>query len=157
MKTYLKIKRAIRYLFYKHISVEDQLKVKEQFNNDDLTRLFWQLSMQDRHHSIEVLERTINKTLDDEILSLKELESLNDLYTLCLLHDIGKSAGNFPWLFRIFSELNIVNNQKSKIYLNHERIGLEQMKKLSIDDKVLKYYEKELLENKHFVLDKTDY
>ena len=92
MKTYLKIKRAIRYLFYKHISVEDQLKVKEQFNNDDLTRLFWQLSMQDRHHSIEVLERTINKTLDDEILSLKELESLNDLYTLCLLHDIGKSG-----------------------------------------------------------------
>ena len=157
MKTYLKIKRAIRYLFYKNISVEDQLKVKEQFNNDDLTRLFWQLSMQDRHHSIEVLERTINKTLDDEILSLKELESLNDLYTLCLLHDIGKSAGNFSWLFRIFSELNIVNNQKSKIYLNHERIGLEQMKKLSIDDKVLKYYEKELLENKHFVLDKTDY
>ena len=113
--------------------------------------------MQDRHHSIEVLERTINKTLDDEILSLKELESLNDLYTLCLLHDIGKSAGNFSWLFRIFSELNIVNNQKSKIYLNHERIGLEQMKKLSIDDKVLKYYQKELLENKHFVLDKTDY
>ena len=157
MKTYLKIKRAIRYLFYKHISVEDQLKVKEQFNNDDLTRLFWQLSMQDRHHSIEVLERTINKTLDDEILSLNELESLNDLYTLCLLHDIGKSAGNFSWLFRIFSELNIVNNQKSKIYLNHERIGLEQMKKLSIDDKVLKYYQKELLENKHFVLDKTDY
>ena len=157
MKTYLKIKRAIRYLFYKHISVEDQLKVKEQFNNDDLTRLFWQLSMQDRHHSIEVLERTINKTLDDEILSLKELESLNDLYTLCLLHDIGKSAGNFSWLFRIFSELNIVNNKKSKIYLNHERIGLEQMKKLSIDDKVLKYYERELLENKHFVLDKTDY
>ena len=157
MKTYLKIKRAIRYLFYKNISVEDQLKVKEQFNNDDLTRLFWQLSMQDRHHSIEVLERTINKTLDDEILSLKELESLNDLYTLCLLHDIGKSAGNFSWLFRIFSELNIVNNQKSKIYLNHERIGLEQMKKLSIDDKVLKYYQKELLENKHFILDKTDY
>ena len=157
MKTYLKIKRAIRYLFYKHISVEDQLKVKEQFNNDDLTRLFWQLSMQDRHHSIEVLERTINKTLDDEILSLKELESLNDLYTLCLLHDIGKSAGNFSWLFRIFSELNIVNNKKSKIYLNHERLGLEQMKKLSIDDKILKYYQKELLENKHFVLDKTDY
>ena len=42
MKTYLKIKRAIRYIFYKHISVNDQLKVKQQFNNDDLTRLFWQ-------------------------------------------------------------------------------------------------------------------
>tara|TARA_B100001057_G_scaffold163677_1_gene164295 strand:- start:329 stop:802 length:474 start_codon:yes stop_codon:yes gene_type:complete len=157
MKTYLKIKRAIRYIFYKHISVDDQLKVKQQFNNDDLTRLFWQLSMQDRHHSIEVLERTISKTIDDEILTLKELESLNDLYTLCLLHDIGKSVSNFSWIFRIFSELKIIKNKKSKLYLNHEQIGLEYMKKLSIDDSTLKYYQKELIDNKHFVLDKTDY
>ena len=157
MKTYLKIKRAIRYIFYKHISVDDQLKVKQQFNNDDLTRLFWQLSMQDRHHSIEVLERTISKTIDEEILTLKELESLNDLYTLCLLHDIGKSVSNFSWIFRIFSELKIIKNKKSKMYLNHEKIGLEYMKKLSIDDSTLKYYQKELIDNKHFVLDKTDY
>ena len=157
MKTYLKIKRAIRYIFYKHISVDDQLKVKQQFNNDDLTRLFWQLSMQDRHHSIEVLERTISKTIDDEILTLKELESLNNLYTLCLLHDIGKSVSNFSWIFRIFSELKIIKNKKSKMYLNHEIIGLEYMKKLSIDDSTLKYYQKELIDNKHFVLDKTDY
>ena len=157
MKTYLKIKRAIRYIFYKHISVDDQLKVKQQFNNDDLTRLFWQLSMQDRHHSIEVLERTIIKTIDDEILTLKELESLNNLYTLCLLHDIGKSVSNFSWIFRIFSELKIIKNKKSKLYLNHEQIGLEYMKKLSIDDSTLKYYQKELIDNKHFVLDKTDY
>ena len=157
MKTYLKIKRAIRYIFYKHISVDDQLKVKQQFNNDDLTRLFWQLSMQDRHHSIEVLERTISKTIDDEILTLKELESLNNLYTLCLLHDIGKSVSNFSWIFRIFSELKIIKNKKSKMYLNHEKIGLEYMQKLSIDDSTLKYYQKELIDNKHFVLDKTDY
>ena len=157
MKTYLKIKRAIRYIFYKHISIDDQLKVKQQFNNDDLTRLFWQLSMQDRHHSIEVLERTISKTIDDEILTLKELESLNDLYTLCLLHDIGKSGSNFSWIFRIFSELKIIKNKKSKMYLNHEKIGFEYMKKLSIDDSTLKYYQKELIDNKHFVLDKTDY
>ena len=157
MKTYLKIKRAIRYIFYKHISVNDQLKVKQQFNNDDLTRLFWQLSMQDRHHSIEVLERTISKTIDDEILTLKELESLNDLYTLCLLHDIGKSVSNFSWIFRIFSELKIIKNKKSQMYLNHEKIGLEYMKKLPIDDSTLKYYQKELIDNKHFVLDKTDY
>ena len=157
MKTYLKIKRAIRYIFYKHISVDDQLKVKQQFNNDDLTRLFWQLSMQDRHHSIEVLERTISKTIDEEILTLKELESFNDLYTLCLLHDIGKSVSNFSWIFRIFSELKIIKSKKSKMYLNHEQIGLEYMKKLSIDDSTLKYYQKELIDNKHFVLDKTDY
>ena len=91
MKVYLKIKRAIRFLFYKHLSVEDQLKVKQQLNEDNIIRLFWQLSMQDRHHSVEVLERTINKTFDKELLTLKELESLNSLFTLCLLHDIGLS------------------------------------------------------------------
>ena len=82
MKVYLKIKRAIRFLFYKHLSVEDQLKVKQQLNEDNIIRLFWQLSMQDRHHSVEVLERTINKTFDKELLTLKELESLNS----CLLY-----------------------------------------------------------------------
>ena len=92
-----------------------------------------------------------------EILTLKELESLNNLYTLCLLHDIGKSVSNFSWIFRIFSELKIIKNKKSKMYLNHEIIGLEYMKKLSIDDSTLKYYQKELIDNKHFVLDKTDY
>jgi len=157
MKVYLKIKRAIRFLFYKHLSVEDQLKVKQQLNEDNIIRLFWQLSMQDRHHSVEVLERTINKTFDKELLTLKELESLNSLFTLCLLHDIGKSISHFSWLFRIFSELRIINNSKSELYLNHEQIGLSQLEKYSVDEKTINYYKKELLQNKHFVLDKTDY
>ncbi len=157
MKLYLKIKRAIRFLFYKHLSVEDQIKVMQQLNDVNLLRLFWQLSMQDRHHSVEVLERTINMTFDNESPSIKELESLNNLFTLSLIHDIGKSISHFPWIFRIFSELKIVNNDKSRLYLDHEINGLTELEKHSVNDDIIKYYKKELLQNKHFILDKTDY
>ena len=157
MKLYLKIKRAIRFLFYKHLSVDDQLKVMQQLNDDNLLRLFWQLSMQDRHHSVEVLERTINMTFENELLTIKELESLNNLFTLSLIHDIGKSSSHFSWLFRIFSELKIINNDKSRLYLDHEINGLTELEKYSVQENVILYYKKELLQNKHFILDKTDY
>ena len=157
MKLYLKIKRAIRFLFYKHLSVDDQLKVMQQLNDDNLLRLFWQLSMQDRHHSVEVLERTINMTFQNELLTIKELESLNNLFTLSLIHDIGKSSSHFSWLFRIFSELKIINNDKSRLYLEHEINGLTELEKYSVHENIILYYKKELLQNKHFILDKTDY
>ena len=157
MKSYLKIKRAIRFLFYKHLPVEDQLKVMQQLNDENLLRLFWQLSMQDRHHSVEVLERTINMTFEKELLTIKELESLNNLFTLSLIHDIGKSVSHFSWIFRIFSDLKIINNKKSHLYLDHEINGLSELEKYSVNDEIIQYYEKELLENKHFILDKTDY
>ena len=129
MKIYLKIKRAIRFLFYKHLSVEDQLKVMQQLNDENLIRLFWQLSMQDRHHSVEVLERSISMSFDNELLSIKELESLNSLFTLSLIHDIGKTSSHFSWLFRVFSELKILNNNKSRLYLDHEINGLNELEK----------------------------
>ena len=157
MKLYLKIKRAIRFLFYKHLSVDDQLKVMQQLNDDNLLRLFWQLSMQDRHHSVEVLERTINMTFENELLTIKELKLLNNLFTLSLIHDIGKSSSHFSWLFRIFSELKIINNDKSRLYLEHEINGLTELEKYSVHENIILYYKKELLQNKHFILDKTDY
>ena len=157
MKIYLKIKRAIRFLFYKHLPVEDQLKVMQQLNDENLIRLFWQLSMQDRHHSIEVLERSIRMSFDNELLSIKELESLNSLFTLSLIHDIGKTSSHFSWLFRVFSELKILNNNKSRLYLDHEINGLNELEKYSVDEDIIQYYKKELLQNKHFILDKTDY
>ena len=157
MKLYLKIKRAIRFLFYKHLSVDDQLKVMQQLNEDNLLRLFWQLSMQDRHHSVEVLERTINMTFQNELLTIKELESLNNLFTLSLIHDIGKSSSHFSWLFRILSELKIISNDKSRLYLDHEINGLTELEKYSVHEDIIQYYKKELLQNKHFILDKTDY
>ena len=157
MKLYLKIKRAIRFLFYKHLSVDDQIKVMQQLNDNNLLRLFWQLSMQDRHHSVEVLERTINVTFENELLTIKELESLNSLFTLSLIHDIGKSSSHFSWLFRIFSELKIINNDKSRLYRDHEINGLTELEKYSVHEDIIQYYKKELLQNKHFILDKTDY
>ena len=157
MKLYLKIKRAIRFLFYKHLSVDDQLKVMQQLNDDNLLRLFWQLSMQDRHHSVEVLERTINVTFENELLTIEELESLNSLFTLSLIHDIGKSSSHFSWLFRILSELKIINNDKSRLYRDHEINGLTELEKYSVHEDIIQYYKKELLQNKHFILDKTDY
>ena len=157
MKIYFKIKRAIRFLFYKHLPVEDQLKVMQQLNDENLIRLFWQLSMQDRHHSLEVLERSIRMSFDNELLSIKELESLNSLFTLSLIHDIGKTSSHFSWLFRVFSELKILNNNKSRLYLDHEINGLNELEKYSVDEAIIQYYKKELLQNKHFILDKTDY
>ena len=157
MKLYLKIKRAIRFLFYKHLSVDDQLKVMQQLNDNNLLRLFWQLSMQDRHHSVEVLERTINVTFENELLTIEELESLNSLFTLSLIHDIGKSSSHFSWLFRILSELKIINNDKSRLYRDHEINGLTELEKYSVHEDIIQYYKKELLQNKHFILDKTDY
>ena len=157
MKLYLKIKRAIRFLFYKHLTVDDQIKVMQQLNDNNLLRLFWQLSMQDRHHSVEVLERTINVTFENELLTIKELESLNSLFTLSLIHDIGKSSSHFSWLFRILSELKIINNDKSRLYRDHEINGLTELEKYSVHENIIQYYKKELLQNKHFILDKTDY
>ena len=157
MKLYLKIKRAIRFLFYKHLTVDDQIKVMQQLNDNNLLRLFWQLSMQDRHHSVEVLERTINVTFENELLTIEELESLNSLFTLSLIHDIGKSSSHFSWLFRIFSELKIINNDKSRLYRDHEINGLTELEKYSVHEDIIQYYKKELLQNKHFILDKTDY
>ena len=157
MKLYLKIKRAIRFLFYKHLTVDDQIKVMQQLNDNNLLRLFWQLSMQDRHHSVEVLERTINVTFENELLTIKELESLNSLFTLSLIHDIGKSSSHFSWLFRILSELKIINNDKSRLYRDHEINGLTELEKYSVHEDIIQYYKKELLQNKHFILDKTDY
>ena len=60
-------------------------------------------------------------------------------------------------MFRIFSELKIVNNDKSRLYLDHEINGLTELEKYSVNDDIIQYYKKELLQNKHFILDKTDY
>ena len=35
--------------------------------------------------------------------------------------------------------------------------GLTELEKYSVNDDIIQYYKKELLQNKHFILDKTDY
>ena len=144
-KVFLKAKRAIRFLFYKDISIEDQIKISRILNDRQLEQLFWKLSKADRHHSLEVLERTI------------KISNNADLLKLSLLHDIGKSISEYSWLFRIMAELRFITNRKAFNYLNHEDIGYDLLKENVSDPDVSKYYYDNLLTMKNEVLDKTDF
>ncbi len=142
---FLKVRRAVRFLFYKNISISDQIKISKILNNTQLEQLFWKMSKADRHHSLEVLQRTIKHTDNDSLLKLS------------LLHDIGKSISEYNWLFRIMAELKFVTNRKAFNYLNHEDIGYDLLKENVNDPDVSKYYFDNLLTEKNEVLDKTDF
>ena len=142
---FLKARRAIRFLFYKNISISDQIKISKILNDKQVEQLFWKMSKADRHHSLEVLERTIKYTENDNLLKLS------------LLHDIGKSISEYNWLFRIMAELKIVTNRKAFDYLNHEDIGYDLLKENVSDPDISKYYFDNLLTEKNEVLDKTDF
>ena len=144
-KIYLKSKRAIRFLFYKHLSIDEQLVISNTLKNNQLIKQYWLLNKADRHHSIEVMNRTLRFSDDLELLQLS------------LLHDIGKNAGHYSWLLRILSDLKIVSSYKSKKYLDHEIIGLEVLSQIGDIDSLVDQYKKNLLQNKHQILDKTDY
>ena len=145
IKVFLKAKRAIRFLFYKDIRIVDQIKISRILNDRELEQLFWKLSKADRHHSLEVLERTI------------KISNNADLLKLSLLHDIGKSISEYNWLFRIMAELKFITNRKAFNYLNHEDIGYDLLKENVSDPDVSKYYYDNLLSMKNEVLDKTDF
>ncbi len=142
---FIKARRAIRFLFYKNISIQDQLKVSSILNDSELELLFWKLSKADRHHSIEVMYRTMKKTSDNEILKL------------ALLHDIGKSIFEYSWIFRIMTELGLITSFKSQLYLNHEDIGYDLLKNLEFNSEIATFYFNNLLDNKNYILDTTDY
>tara|TARA_X000000368_G_scaffold283710_1_gene225288 strand:- start:865 stop:1305 length:441 start_codon:yes stop_codon:yes gene_type:complete len=140
-----KAKRAIRFLFYKDLQIRNQIKISNILNNDELEILFWKMSKADRHHSLEVLNRTEKYTQEEDLLKLS------------LLHDIGKSISEYSWLFRIFSELKIITNRKAFNYLNHEDIGYDLLKDNISDENISKYYFDNLLTAKNEILDKTDF
>ena len=74
-----------------------------------------------------------------------------------LLHDIGKNKAHYSWLFRILSELKINSSKKAKEYLRHELIGYEVLKKIAGIDNDISFYQKELIKQRHYVLEKMDY
>ena len=141
----LKARRAIRFLFYKDIPIKDQTYISKILNNDELELLFWKMSKADRHHSLEVLNRTYKRTQNENLLKLS------------LLHDIGKSISEYSWVFRILAELKIVTNRKAYNYLNHEDIGYDLLKENISNDEIAKYYFENLLTTKNEILDKTDF
>ena len=142
---FIKSKRAIRYLFYRHLDINEQLEIVQNLNNSKQIKLFWNMSKADRHHSYEVFKRT------------KKITDKENILILSLFHDIGKSNIDANWLFRILSELNIIRNKKSIAYLDHERIGYEILLNNNVSDKFLKNYKENLLLQKNKYLDKTDY
>jgi len=146
MKEFLiKARRAIRYLFYKNVSIQDQLEVSKVLNDSELELLFWKLSKADRHHSVEVMYRTMKKTSNDDVLKL------------ALLHDIGKSISEYSWIFRIMTELRLIKSYKSELYLNHEDIGYDLLKNQDFKKDISTFYFNNLLNGKNEVLDTTDY
>lgn len=141
----IKARRAIRYLFYKNVSIKDQLMVSKILDDTELELLFWKLSKADRHHSVEVMYRAMKKT------------SNNDILKLALLHDIGKSISEYSWIFRIMAELGLIKSFKSELYLNHEDIGYDLLKNQDFNTDISTFYFDNLLNNKNEVLDTTDY
>ena len=144
-KLIVKINRTIRYLFYRNLNIYEQIKIADYILDNNLLRLYWRMSKADRQHSYEVFKRTYKNSDDNELLLLS------------LLHDIGKSKINAGLFFRVFSDLGIIKNKKSEVYLNHEIAGLEVLQENKINSKIINYYKNNLLKQKHILLDKTDY
>ena len=141
----LKIKRTIRYLFYRNLNINEQINIADCMLDNNLLCLYWKMSKADRQHSYEVFKRSYKKSSNRELLILS------------LLHDIGKSTINAGLFFRVFSDLGIIKNRKSQIYLNHEVIGLKVLQENKINSTIINYYKNNLLKQKHSVLEKTDY
>ena len=141
----LKIKRTIRYLFYRNLNINEQINIADCMLDNNLLCLYWKMSKADRHHALEVLERTMKHSHNENLLKLS------------LLHDIGKSISEYNWLFRIMAELKLITNRKAFDYLNHEDIGYDLLKEHINDPDISKYYFDNLLTEKNEILDKTDF
>ena len=141
----LKVNRAIRYLFYRQLTITEQNEISEIIDTNDLLSIYWNMSKADRQHSYEVFKRT-NKNSNEK-----------DLLVLSLLHDIGKSKIHAGLLFRVLSDLGVIKTKKSEIYLNHEIIGLKILEEKNINDEIINFYKNNLLKQKNIILDKTDY
>ena len=144
-KLYLKVKRTLRFIFYRNLNINEQLDISYHIVDDNLLNLYWNMSKADRQHSYEVFNRTKEKSEDRNLLLLS------------LLHDIGKSKIDAGVIFRILSDLGFISNNKSKNYLDHEHIGIELLKENNVNQDIIDYYNNNLLKQKNIILDKTDY
>ena len=144
-KLYLKVKRTLRFIFYRNLNINEQLDISDHLVDDNLLNLYWNMSKADRQHSYEVFNRTKEKSEDSNLLLLS------------LLHDIGKSKIDAGVIFRILSDLGLISNNKSKNYLDHEHIGIELLKENNANQDIIDYYNNNLLKQKNIILDKTDY
>lgn len=136
--------RAIKYNFYKDLAVLDQIKVNKILD-DNATQLFWRMRLEDRSHSLEVMNR------------MEELTKENRFLTLALLHDIGKVESDIGWLGRIFADLGINNSFSAERYKNHEQYGYTILKKYIDSKAIVKDYKASILDERHEYLNRCDY
>ena len=139
--------RAIKYIFYKDVSVSEQCYLN-QLLNEKLVLLFWRLNKEDRAHSLEVLNR------------MKKITNDKEMYELALLHDIGKVYSDIGWLGRIFAALGINKSNNAKMYKNHEKLGIgllkNGMEEVEIN-RVLENYINNLIDKRHELIERCDY
>jgi len=88
----LKIKRTIRYMFYRNLNINEQIEISEQLIDSNLLYQYWKMSKADRQHSYEVYSRT------------KNISDNRELLLLSLLHDIGKAKIDAGLLFRVLHQ-----------------------------------------------------
>ena len=91
---------------------------------------------------------------------IKALTNEKKLYELALLHDIGKVSSDIGWLGRIFAELGLNKSLNARYYKNHEELGLQLIMDLSNnneDSDTVHNYNKNLIENRHELLERSDY
>ena len=91
----IKARRAIRFLFYKDVSIENQILVSDTLDDIELEILFWKLNKADRHHSIEVLHRTMKHTDNLDILKLALLHTSVNLF----LNILGLLESSQTWVY----------------------------------------------------------
>jgi len=46
----IKARRAVRFLFYRDVSIENQILVSDTLDDTELEILFWKLNKADRHN-----------------------------------------------------------------------------------------------------------
>ena len=90
----LKARRAIRFLFYKDIPIKDQTYISKILNNDELELLFWKMSKADRHHSLEVLNRTYKRTQNEDLLNIKICKKFTFHKPIFLISHVKSSLKN---------------------------------------------------------------
>ena len=136
--------RAIKYNFYKDLTVLDQIKVNKILG-DNATQLFWRMRLEDRSHSLEVMNR------------MEAITKENRLLTLALLHDIGKVQSDIGWLGRILADLGINRSFSANRYKNHEQYGYNILQKYIDSKAIVKDYKTSILDERHEYLNRCDY
>ena len=136
--------RAVRYIFYKDLSIPDQIRVNNVLD-EKMVLLFWRMRLEDRSHSLEVMKR------------MELITSENKFLTLALIHDIGKLQSDIGWIGRIFADLGLNKSFTAQRYKNHESNGYTIIQNNIASNNIINDYKMSILDERHEYLNRCDY